>query len=246
MYTSRAVRWGEPAHGGPASPPRWPFGRHPRFRARPWLAEVSQYGIERPLLFAICGGVRVHGVANLEWQGGPFVFVANHASHLDTLAVRAALPPPLRRRLMVAAAADYFFRWRVVGTLLRCAIGAIPAARAGSGIGGLRECLAAIAAGSSVLIFPEGTRSLAGRGAFRDGAAWLACRAGVPVVPLLIEGTPEGLPRGACLPKRTTISVHIGPPLPAGHEGDRRRYAERIVDAFEALRQQADASPRRL
>ena len=66
--------------------------------------------------------VRTHveGLDILERTEGPVIFVANHASHLDTPLILFSLPDEWRRRTAVAAAADYFFDtwWRAVGSSL--------------------------------------------------------------------------------------------------------------------------------
>ena len=90
--------------------------------------------------------------------------------------------------------------------------------------------------GWSVLIFPEGGRSPDGWGQpFRGGAAYLALRCGVPVVPVHVEGTGRLLPKGAKFPRRASTTVTFGPPLVAPDGEDARRFAKRIEAAVAAL-----------
>ena len=95
-----------------------------------------------------------------------------------------------RKRLIVGAAADYFFNTKATSALSALAIGAVPIDRtkvsrqSGDMISGL------IGEGWSLLIYPEGGRSPDGWGQpFRGGAAYLAIRCGVPVVPIHVSGT---------------------------------------------------------
>ena len=75
----------------------------------------------------------------------------------------------------------------------------------------LSEAAARIAAGTSVVIFPEGTRSRDGRlGEFKSGAMHLAIKAGVPVVPVAIGGTHRLLPEGSLLPRPGHVRVRAG------------------------------------
>jgi 1-acyl-sn-glycerol-3-phosphate acyltransferase len=78
----------------------------------------------------------------------------------------------------------------------------------------LDEAAKRIAAGSSVLIFPEGTRSEDGVVRdFKAGAVLLAIKAGVPLVPIGFNGSYEVLPKGKFLPESGEIHIRIGPPL---------------------------------
>jgi 1-acyl-sn-glycerol-3-phosphate acyltransferase len=68
--------------------------------------------------------------------------------------------------------------------------------------------------GSSVILFPEGTRTLDGKlQPFKRGAFSLATKAGVPVVPLTINGTFSIMPKGSLIIKPANISVVLGKPI---------------------------------
>ena len=138
---------------------------------------------------------RVEGLDVLDRVQGPVLFVANHASHLDTPLVLLSLPDAWRRRTAVAAAADYFFDtwWRAVGSALL--FNTFPIERRSGSMSDTPGDV--LADGWSLLIFPEGTRSTDGwMGRFRLGAAYLACEHGVPVVPVAHRGTFAAMPRG--------------------------------------------------
>jgi len=146
---------------------------------------------------------------------GPVVVVANHSSHLDTPLIVCSLPPRLGRNLAVGAAADYFFdaTWRAVLTGL--AFNAFPVER------GTARRLRGLAGkmlegGSSLLVFPEGTRSRTGSmGPFKPGAAALSSTRHAPCVPIGLVGTFDAMPRGRNWPRRgrPAVRVNIGDPM---------------------------------
>jgi 1-acyl-sn-glycerol-3-phosphate acyltransferase len=149
----------------------------------------------------------VEGWHNQSALTGPCILAANHGSHLDTVAVLAALPEAARARVRVAAAEDYWYR----DHLHRAAVGALggfPFPR--KGLVGLERAAALIDAGHSILIYPEGTR---GGGPFRPGVAILAARTGVPVVPVAVRGSRALWPKGQALPHRGPLTVAFGTPL---------------------------------
>ena len=154
----------------------------------------------------------VEGVDNLESVRPPVIFVANHASHVDTPLFLCSLPKRWRQRTAVAAAADYFFDvwWRAATTAL--VFNTFPIERTG----GKRATVTArqlITEGWNILVFPEGTRSKDGWvGRWRHGAARLATEYRVPVVPVAIRGTYAAMPRGRSWPNkgRMPVSVRFG------------------------------------
>ena len=112
---------------------------------------------------------------------------------------------------MVGAAADYFFGTRITGAMSALGIGAIPIERAKTGRKSADLAAELIDDGWSLLIYPEGGRSPDGWGQpFRGGAAYLAARAGVPVVPVHVAGTGRILRKGRSLPRPSNTSVTFG------------------------------------
>ncbi|MCU1490238.1 MAG: putative acyltransferase, partial [Acidimicrobiaceae bacterium] len=74
--------------------------------------------------------------------------------------------------------------------------------------------LEVLAAGEPLVIFPEGTRQSGTEvGPLQEGAAYLALRAGVPVIPLGLGGTERSMPRGARFPHPVRVRVIVGEPL---------------------------------
>jgi 1-acyl-sn-glycerol-3-phosphate acyltransferase len=166
----------------------------------------------------------------------PVVFAANHSSHLDAPLMLTSIPLPWRRKVVVGAAADYFFGNRVTGTASALALSAFPIERskvnrrsADLGVELLRD-------GWSLIIFPEGGRSPDGWGQpFKGGAAFLALRAEVPVVPVHIEGSGAIWGRGTGRIRPGTVRVTFGTPLVARDGEDARRFGARIEQAVAEL-----------
>jgi len=133
-----------------------------------------------------------------------------------------ALPHRLRVKTAVAAAADYFYssRWR--SSLATLALGTFPFSREGTVRASLERCGELVDGGSTIVIYPEGTRSITGTMApFRSGIGLLAEQLGVPVVPVGIAGTHALWPKGAKQPRRGTVHVHIGNPMDIPPDADR-------------------------
>jgi len=115
----------------------------------------------------------------------PFVVAANHYSHFDSPAIAAALGVPIRY-----LALDDLFDVSPLLDWLLLGFGAIPTPRDRLPIGAVRVALARLQAGEVVGVFPEATRvSHWGTLPPKRGAAWLAIRARVPLVPVAVVGT---------------------------------------------------------
>jgi 1-acyl-sn-glycerol-3-phosphate acyltransferase len=158
--------------------------------------------------------LQIHGRKNLPAQG-PFVLVANHASHLDVLVLASALPVRMRPDVFPIAAGDTFFKSPLMAVTSALFINALPIWRDGAVGHALADLRARLASGLCVfLIFPEGTRSRDGAmGAFKAGLGMLVAGTAVPVVPCRIRGAFEALPRGRRFPRPCPIQLTIGQPL---------------------------------
>ena len=145
-------------------------------------------------------------------RDGSFVLVANHASHLDAVALLSALPLRSLHRAYPLAARDYF-----LANELRFALTAVIANvmlfdRDSKGVDGLKLCKRMLDERGNVLVmFPEGTRSVDGRlGMFRRGIGLLLAGAPYPVVPCYLDGTFRAWPKGALIPRPARVRLAIG------------------------------------
>ncbi len=243
--TARGWRWGRRSQVPRSAEPYVEPMRSQVFgsdwaRRRPALAarEVAQkMGLEP--VFRSQVRTRVEGLDVLDRVEGPVIFVANHASHLDTPLLLLSLPDEWRRRTAVAAAADYFFDtwWRAVGSSLL--FNTFPIDRRGGAMSATPGEV--LADGWSLVIFPEGTRSSDGwMHTFRMGAAYLSHTHDVPIVPVAHRGTFAAMPRGAGWPgrddgRRRQLTVRFGEPLHAREGESVRDYAPRVREAVGAL-----------
>ena len=188
----------------------------------------------RPLI-ALYARRTVRGVEHLEGLPGPVLFVANHASHMDTPLLLRALPYRWRRRTGVAAAADYFYDSALLASAVSLAFNTIPVERHEAGASGTSVLEALLDRGWSLVIFAEGTRSRDGTvGRLRSGAAVLAAQRRLPIVPVHISGTHATMPvgrgwmrRGPGLSRRD-VSVAFGPAIHPGADEHRAEVMERV------------------
>ena len=211
--------------------------RYPARLARAALVE----GVMRPTMSAIASPNR-RGLDRLDDLDGPVVFVANHHSHADTPLLLTSIPEPWRHRVVVGAAADYFFGNRLSGAVSALAIGAVPIERTRLGRRSADMARDLIDDGWSVLLYPEGGRSPDGWGQeFRGGAAFLAIRCKVPVVPIHLQGTGRILRKGRTLPRPSRTTVTFGDPVRANDDENARAFAVRLQAAVAALGDEASS-----
>jgi 1-acyl-sn-glycerol-3-phosphate acyltransferase len=218
-----------------SEPSVFPTGWARTAPARAVREAVLRFGF-RPLVWTETDP-RVEGLDQLEGLSGPVVFVANHASHMDTPLVLCSLPRAWRERTAVAAAADYFFdvRWRAATTAL--VFNTFPIERTG-GRRATTTAVRLIEDGWSLLVFPEGTRSRDGWvGRLRHGAARLCLEHDLPAVPIALRGTFAAMPRGRSwpVPGRVPISVRFGPPLRPEEGEDFRGFSRRLQQGLARL-----------
>ena len=186
------------------------------------------------------GPLRFTGVEHVP-RDGAFILVANHISLFDPLIV-GSTAGQLAGRLVHFMAKQEVRRWPVIGWLATQA--GVYFVRRGEGDrAAQRLSLELLASGEPIAVFPEDTRSRDGvLGEPRNGAALLAMRSGVPVLPVSITGSNRILPRGARLPRRSRVTVRVGEPFlltrQASGRIDRQELAagtERIMRAIAAL-----------
>jgi 1-acyl-sn-glycerol-3-phosphate acyltransferase len=214
--------------------------------ARSWLAGLVRENFLRFVLNPLMdyyAARRATGKEKLEGLKGPVILVANHASHMDTPVILSALPRRLRKRTVVAAAADYFYRNRIVASLVSLIFNTVPIERQGGGgmskNGGHLDKL--LDQGWNLLLYPEGTRSRGGMpGPLRRGAAVLAAAHHLTIIPIRVSGTAQAMPPGRVWPRRLRdkqvlrrhrIEVSFGEPITAS--GDPAELMESVRGFFE-------------
>jgi 1-acyl-sn-glycerol-3-phosphate acyltransferase len=162
-------------------------------------------------LLAVSGTrVRVEGLEQIDPEAS-YVFISNHLSYMDTPVALAHIPVQFR-----FLAKRGLFQIPFLGQHLSRA-GHIPVPR-----GDPRAAVKVMQTAAetiqrkkiSLLIFPEGGRSHDGRlQSFKEGGAYIAIRAGVPVAPLVILGTRKVLPFGSGVVKSGQVTLRILPPI---------------------------------
>ncbi|MGH9559631.1 MAG: lysophospholipid acyltransferase family protein [Bryobacteraceae bacterium] len=155
--------------------------------------------------------VSVDGLDKIDRKAS-YVFAANHLSYMDTPVVLSAIPVQFR-----FMAKKGLFEIPFLGTHLARA-GHIPVPREDprAAVKTLSRAAEIIRAhGISVLIFPEGGRSMDGvLQPFKEGAAYIAIKAQVPLVPVSITGTREIVPMGSATVRGGAVRLRIGDPIP--------------------------------
>jgi 1-acyl-sn-glycerol-3-phosphate acyltransferase len=220
--------------------------------ARTWPARVARENFMRFILSPMMDYYarrRATGRDKLAAIKGPVILVANHTSHLDTPVILSALPRKLRKRTAVAAAADYFYRNRLVASLVALLFNTVPIDRKGGGATGRRHLDKLLDQGWNLLLYPEGTRSRSGgTGKVRRGAAVLAAAHHLAIVPIKVSGTAEAMPPGRIWPKRLhgkflskrhRVQVAFGEPIRPSE--DTNALNERVQRFFDA----SDGGPSR-
>ena len=182
------------------------------------------------IIFKLLFRLKVTGQENIP-QDGPFIIVANHSSLLDPVILGVSIRPKI-----IFIAASYLFEIRWLGYLLRKA-NSIPINRENytNNIKSLKQALKILQKGGVLGIFPEG-----GVDRQKDdlpikaGAAFLATRVGVPIVPIKIKGADKVLPRGAkFIRSLNKIEVEIKKPIYCSRQTNKNKeIIERVVKSY--------------
>jgi 1-acyl-sn-glycerol-3-phosphate acyltransferase len=188
------------------------------------------------VLWAVGVKVRVHGLEHAS-SGEPHIFASNHVSWFDVPSLAKVLP-----RYKFVAKAE-LFKVPIFGTAMR-SVGMIEIQRENrkAAFGAYDVAAERIRAGNSVVVFPEGTRGHAyPLRPFKKGPFVLAIAAGVPIVPIIVHGTIEVMPRGSLLARPGTVDIHLLEPVAAaGVDYDHREtlmrtVRSRMADAMQKL-----------
>ena len=170
----------------------------------------------------------------------PRIYVANHVSHADFVALWSVLPPAQRLRTRPVAGADYWRasglkRWIADQVFRAVLIDRDPAKRQADPVETVADVLRG---GEDVIFFPEGTRNLTDTPLLplKSGIFHLAHAApGAEIVPAWILNLDRILPKGAILPVPLNCAVRFGPPLRPGTDESRDAFLIRLAEAMLAL-----------
>jgi len=169
--------------------------------------------------------LRVRGLVHVP-RTGPCLVVANHSSYVDAIVIGSAFPR--RITFMITEPIYRMLRLRWFYYMM----GTIPIDPDAPDPGALKSAIRTLKRHGVVGIFPEGQRMPGGSlGEGKAGAALLAARTGVPVVPAAIIGARRVMPVGSMLPRPLPIQVVFGRPLSFPAWTGRRPRREE-VDAF--------------
>lgn len=215
-------------------------------------AELAAYALVRNLAVGFSRWwwrLEVSGSQHLP-ADGPFILAPIHRSNADSFVVAG-----LTKRRLRYMGKHTLWKYRPIGRVFT-ALGGFPVKRGAADREALRKCTEVLARGEPLVVFPEGTRQSGPEVQhLQEGAAYLATRCGVPIVPVGIGGSEEALVKGSKKVKRVRIHVVAGEPLvPPQIEGRVPRSAvagvsEELRTRLQALFDEAQAlsgSPARL
>lgn len=198
---------------------------------------------------ALCGFAKLVTGVRAVWRGSmptvrQSVYFANHRSHGDFVLIWASLPSPLRRQTRPVAGADYWLtgavRRYIANRVFRAVLIDRTAARGQADP--VAQMGEALAAGDSLIIFPEGTRNLDdGLLPFKSGLYHLThAHPEVELVPVWIENLGRVMPKGALIPVPLLCSLTFGQAVSIDPDETRDAFLARARNALLALAPPAD------
>lgn len=197
------------------------------------------------ILHTIASPPRVTGMERINFAR-PHVFVANHSSALDIPVLYTSIPRQFR-----IVAKEELFRYPFMGWHLRRS-GQVPIALDAklSSMRSLLRAVPGLKAGMPLVVFPEGGRSPDGKiQPFMSGAAYIAIKAGVSIIPMAIIGTYEALPMNSFHIRPGKIDLVVGRPIPtkdcSSHDAEKltATVQQAVQDLFYARSGVVDPRP---
>ena len=190
-------------------------GNVPHVIARSWAKSI---------LFVSRVRVKTIGTSNLDPEKS-FIYMANHQSNFDIPVLLGRLPVQFRWLAKAELFKIPIFGWgmKVSGYI------SIDRSNRESAFKSLEKAVETIQNGTSVMIFPEGTRSKDGQlKAFKKGGFVIAADSGVPIVPVVIHHTWEIMPKGDFLIKPRNVLLEIKEPVETN--GYSRQTKDQLMD----------------
>lgn len=160
----------------------------------------------RPIM-TLLFDLKVYGRQHVPLKGGALL-ISNHQSYLDPVLIAVYLERPMSYMAKSELFENKYFAW-----IIR-ALNAFPIKQRAGDVGAIKETIKRLQEGYLLNVFPEGARTFTSElGKIEPGAALVIRRAGVPVIPCVIQGSYEAWPRTVKFPKPHPIAVMYGPPL---------------------------------
>ena len=154
--------------------------------------------------------VETRGLSRVD-RDAPYIFMSNHASHVDSLALAVSIPHPLHWVFKKELSKIPVFGW-VLLSLGQIMVDRKNAAQSRSALSG---ATAALRGNDSVLIYVEGTRSKDGKlQPLKKGGFHIAVQAGLPIVPVRISGSHDIVPSGSLRVRPGHVVVELFDPIP--------------------------------
>lgn len=151
---------------------------------------------------------KIHGTHNV--PDGPVIFAGNHISYADPMILWASASRPVHFMAKSTLWKNPVLAWGL------SRLWAFPVDRDKPDRTAIQIAETLLKRGDTVGIFPEGTRNLSGTADAQLGVAFIALRAGVPIVPVAIVGTEKIRPRGVRTIRFPQITIAFGPPIEPG------------------------------
>ncbi|MGA2807672.1 MAG: AMP-binding protein [Terracidiphilus sp.] len=244
---------GESAPGDEPAPGTYIYPHWPWLRPVQWIRTAFLEAVAQPLVWLLAQP-RVVAPATLT-AGEPLLIVANHVTAFDGPLVQYALPGPVRRRIAAAMAGDMLEDYRhfrnperapgkrgiylpgpLIYALLTALFNVYPLPRQRNFQRSVAHAGEAMDRGYNVLVFPEGTRSAAGKLArFRGGIGLLAKQSGAMVLPVALCGLGELKSGNKRWFRSGKIEVHVGEPIRFAPEETEAAITERLQAEVDRL-----------
>lgn len=182
------------------------------------------------IIFKLLFRIRIDGRENIPSHGG-VILASNHLSYLDPIVLGLLTPRKMNYVAKEELFGNFLFR------LLIEKLGAFPLKRGRMDRFAYGKAISALEKGGILALFPEGTRSRGGRlGNFKRGVSRIALKAGVPIVPIVIRGTDEALPRGRKIIRLVRIKVRVGKALRTRKFFTGEEFGKGMNELYEELR----------
>jgi len=180
-----------------------PLAPDPLRRSLLWCVLQALLRIAATLMF----DMKVWGRRNVPATGG-VLLATNHQSFIDPVLVGVMLYRPVSYLARSTLFANKYFGW-----LIR-SLHAFPVRRGEGDVGAIKETIRRLKEGHALNIFPEGSRSEDSEiGPIKSGIALVIRRAGVPVVPVAIDGSFDAWPKGSKFPRPHPVRMMYGKPM---------------------------------